>query len=63
MEKSEIQQLQLELNKLSENEKQNLARMKEIARILVDFYMPNKNKNGENYGMWKMLKDNKENLK
>lgn len=63
MDKSEIETLIEELNNLSEFEKQNLARMKEIARILVDFYMPNKNKNGENYGMWEMLKNNKKNLK
>ena len=50
MEKNQIEQLQLELNELSEDEKQNLERMKEIARILVDFYMPNKNKNA-NDGM------------
>ena len=56
MEKNQIEQLQLELNELSENEKQNLERMKEIARILVDFYMPNKNTNG-NDGMCKLLKD------
>jgi hypothetical protein len=39
MEKNQIEQLQLELNELSENEKQNLARMKEIAKVLVDYYL------------------------
>jgi hypothetical protein len=39
MEKSEIETLIQELNKLSENEKQNLARMKEIAKVLVAYYM------------------------
>ena len=42
MEKNQIEQLQLELNELSENEKQNLARMKEIAHVLVDHYMGGK---------------------
>jgi hypothetical protein len=41
--------------------------MVEIARILLTDhykYLPrNKNKNGENYGMWEMLKDNQKNLK
>jgi hypothetical protein len=39
MEKNQIEQLQLELNELSENEKQNLERMKEIAKVLVDYYL------------------------
>ena len=39
MEKSEIETLIQELNKLSEFEKQNLARMKEIAHVLVSYYM------------------------
>ena len=39
MEKSEIETLIQELNKLSEFEKQNLARMKEIAHVLVAYYM------------------------
>jgi hypothetical protein len=46
MKKSEIETLIQELNNLSEFEKQNIARMKEIAHVLVNFYMPNKNKNG-----------------
>ena len=39
MEKSEIETLIQELNNLSEFEKQNIARMKEIAHILVAYYM------------------------
>ena len=41
----EIRQLHNELNELSENEIQNKERMLEIAKILVDFYIPNRNKN------------------
>jgi hypothetical protein len=40
----EIMQLHQELNELSENEIQNKERMLEIAKILVDFYIPNRNK-------------------
>jgi hypothetical protein len=39
MEKSEIETLIQELNNLSEFEKQNIARMKEIAKVLVAYYM------------------------
>lgn len=39
MDKSEIETLIEELNNLSEFEKQNLARMKEIAKVLVAYYM------------------------
>ena len=37
--KTEIETLIQELNNLSEFEKQNIARMKEIAHILVAYYM------------------------
>jgi len=37
--KTEIETLIEELNNLSEFEKQNIARMKEIAHILVAYYM------------------------
>lgn len=39
MEKSEIETLIEKLNNLSEFEKQNIARMKEIAHVLVSYYM------------------------
>ena len=39
MKKSEIETLIQELNNLSEFEKQNLERMKEIAHVLVAYYM------------------------
>ena len=39
MKKSEIETLIQELNRLSEFEKQNIARMKEIAKVLVAYYM------------------------
>jgi hypothetical protein len=42
MEKSEVDKLIEELNDLSEFEEQNKERMREIAHILCDFYMPNK---------------------
>jgi len=42
MEKSEVDKLIEELNDLSEFEEQNMAKMREIAHILCDFYMPNK---------------------
>lgn len=44
MEKSEIETLIEELNNLSEFEKQNIARMKEIAKVLVAYYMWDKKK-------------------
>jgi hypothetical protein len=43
MEKNQIDKLIKELNELSENEKQNMDRMKQIAKILVDYYLPKKN--------------------
>lgn len=48
MTKEEVNKLHEELNELSAFEKQNLERMVEIAKILKDFYMPNKNKTWEN---------------
>ena len=48
MEKQEIDKLVKELNELSEFEEQNKARMLEIAHILCDFYMPNRNKGWNN---------------
>jgi len=39
MDKAEIDKLVEELNELSEFEQQNLERMKEIAHILVTYYM------------------------
>ena len=56
MERKEVDRLINRLNKLSDNPTKNLNKMKEIARVLVDFYMPNKNTNG-NDGMRKLLKD------
>lgn len=44
MEKNQIDELIKELNELSEFEKQNKERMREIAKILCDFYMPNRKK-------------------
>ena len=65
--KSEYNKLVEELNQLSDNFEKNKDRMVEIAKILLTEhykYLPrNKNKNGENYGMWEMLKDNQKNLK
>lgn len=58
MEKSEVDKLIEELNDLSEFEEQNMARMREIAHILCDFYMPNRNKNVNK--LWEMLKRDKE---
>ena len=43
MERKEIDRLINRLNKLSDNPTKNLNKMREIARVLVDFYMPNKN--------------------
>lgn len=48
MEKNQIDELIKELNELSEFEEQNKARMKEIAKILCDFYMPNRKKEWNN---------------
>ena len=42
MDKEKIQQLHNELNELSENEEKNKERMLEIARVLVQIYLPNK---------------------
>ena len=47
MDKEKIDSLIYELNELSEHEKQNKERMKEIAHILVDYYM----------WWWKTVKD------
>jgi hypothetical protein len=44
MEKNQIDELIKELNELSEFEEKNKARMTEIAKILCDFYMPNRKK-------------------
>ena len=62
MKKSEIETLIQELNNLSECEKQNIARMKEIAKVLVDFYMPNKNKNGWNGTLHKLWQADREEM-
>ena len=56
----EIWKLHQELNELSENEEKNRERMLEIAKILVDFYIPNRNKNDKKLNdnsMWEMLKE------
>jgi hypothetical protein len=45
MDKEKIQQLHNELNELSENEEKNKERMLEIARVLVQIYLPNRSKN------------------
>ena len=58
MEKQEIDKLVKELNDLSEFEEQNKERMREIAHILCDFYMPNRNKNADK--LWTLLKRDKE---
>lgn len=47
MTKEEVNKLHEELNELSAFEEWNLERMVEIAKILKDFYMPNKNKTWE----------------
>lgn len=44
MDKKEAEKLSEELGKLSENEKQNIKRMKEIAHVLVQYYMWKKKK-------------------
>lgn len=54
--KEEAMELSEELWELSENEEQNIDRMKEIAKILTDFYL-NTNKDGKD-GMWALQKDN-----
>lgn len=48
MEKEEVDKLIEELNELSEFEEQNKERMLEIAKILCDFYMPNRKKGWNN---------------
>ena len=60
----EIWKLHQELNELSENEEKNRERMLEIAKILVDFYIPNRNKKYDTtkrkdlHPMWEVLKKN-----
>jgi len=44
MDKKEADKLSEELGRLSENEKQNIKRMKEIAHVLVQYYMWKKKK-------------------
>ena len=44
IDKKEAEKLSEELGKLSENEKQNIKRMKEIAHVLVQYYMWKKKK-------------------
>lgn len=39
MDKEEVRKLSEELGELSENEKKNIERMKEIAHILTNYYM------------------------
>ena len=56
MTKEEAMELSEELWELSENEEQNMERMKEIAKILTNFYL-NTNKDGKD-GMWTLQKDN-----
>lgn len=53
METQKINELIEELKQLSENEKQNMARMKEIAKVLVAHYMWTDKKQGKN--SWKQL--------
>jgi hypothetical protein len=56
----EIWKLHNELNELSENEIQNKERMLEISKILVDFYIPNRNKKDDTtkrkdlHSMWEV---------
>lgn len=57
MTKEEAMGLSEELWELSEFEEQNKERMLEIARILVDFYLPNKKHYGDNK-LWEVLKAN-----
>lgn len=56
MSKEEIDKLSEELWELSEDEEKNIDRMKEIAKILTNFYL-NTNKDGKD-GMWTLQKDN-----
>ena len=56
MTKEEAMELSEELWELSEDEEKNIDRMKEIAKILTDFYL-NNNKDGKD-GMWALQKDN-----
>ena len=51
MDKEKIQQLHNELNELSENEEKNKERMLEIARVLVQIYLPNR-KDGGRHQIW-----------
>ena len=44
MDQREVDELVKKLNELSEFEKQNLERMKEIAHVLVAYYMWKKEK-------------------
>jgi hypothetical protein len=44
MDKSEADRLSKELWELSENEEKNMERMKEIAKVLVAYYMWDKKK-------------------
>lgn len=39
MDKEEVRKLSEELGELSENEEKNIERMKEIAHVLVAYYM------------------------
>lgn len=54
--KEEADKLSEELWELSENEEKNIDRMKQIAKILTNFYLDN-NKDGKD-GMWALQKDN-----
>ena len=54
--KEEAMELSEELGELSEDEEKNIDRMKEIAKILTNFYLDN-NKDGKD-GMWTLQKDN-----
>lgn len=59
MNKEEAYKLSEELWELSEHEEENKERMLEIARILVDFYIPNKKQNA-NDELWEVLKTHKQ---
>lgn len=54
--KEEAMELSEELWELSEDEEKNMDRMKEIAKVLTDFYLNNW-KDGKD-GMWTLQKDN-----
>ena len=62
MTKEEVNKLHEELNELSAFEEWNLERMVEIAKILKDFYMPNKNKTWEWCNVRDAEKKSKESL-